>query len=503
MPTELFDPMVDGWFFGNWGETSEFNWDLFRETYLGVNPTENCVEASLDCAFFELFKICAKNGNCGGMSLLALALYKYGGYFGFCKPANFYTGDVSDPAKHIVGGPHRADLHRAINIIQARQFNVNGIRNFLDMADAKTLNNAVIAHQRVKELLGKGDYPVLSISTGVFGDNAHTIIPYNYTDGPGWPKYLYIWDPNHPGEAGRMMTINGPTAWTYTSQSTTYSGTANGWCFAIPMSLALHKARHPLSVGMVINTLMTLFITGSGSAVGQISDENGRRLYSEDADLHTSRGDLETDPTKRLPACCRWPWYGKKKDGDRLPEVYFYRRNPGISSRLTISLNGIQYRAAYCGANNLVTVDSDSRSRGRELVTISALGTTHQSVDITPTQNARTIGIRQARMGTDTKSWRAFEVQNLDLMRGDAVTIDVARDFSSIVVSSEDREVPFNLRIEQAIGRKTVHREETDLFTRPGKLISFMPVEWRKLKKTSISKEEISIPGRLRQKTKT
>ena len=45
-----FSPKNDGWYFENFSE-GDFTWDLFRESYLGVNPTENCVEAPLDCAF--------------------------------------------------------------------------------------------------------------------------------------------------------------------------------------------------------------------------------------------------------------------------------------------------------------------------------------------------------------------------------------------------------------------------------------------------------------------
>ena len=34
-----FDPQTNGWFFENWGEGPDFSWDLFRRTYLGVNPS--------------------------------------------------------------------------------------------------------------------------------------------------------------------------------------------------------------------------------------------------------------------------------------------------------------------------------------------------------------------------------------------------------------------------------------------------------------------------------
>ena len=78
--TDTFDPDRNGWIFENWGESTAFSWDLFRLTYIGINPTQDIVAAPLDCAFYEIFKDCAAQGNCGGMSLLALAMFKHGGW---------------------------------------------------------------------------------------------------------------------------------------------------------------------------------------------------------------------------------------------------------------------------------------------------------------------------------------------------------------------------------------------------------------------------------------
>ena len=185
-----FDPATDGWYFENWGEQSpycltscDFSWDLFRQTYLGVNPTHDCLEAPLDCAFYEIFKSCAKQGNCGGMSLLALAIYKYGGFMGFCGPARFFTG---------VKSPDREDLHRAVNILQARQFSTAGIENIMDIFDAGAINDANTAFATVKEALANGDYPLLSIANDYVGDAAHTVIPYKteiFPTGDSWYGY--------------------------------------------------------------------------------------------------------------------------------------------------------------------------------------------------------------------------------------------------------------------------------------------------------------------------
>jgi len=146
-----FDPKRDGWSFENWGDTVPFSWDLYRQTYLAINPTNDPVEAPLDVAFYEIFKNCSTGGNCGGMCLLALAMFEYGGYMGYCAPPNFFDGPPGP------NGPSRPDLRAAINIMQARQFSAPGIRNFLDVVKAGQLNDGVAAWHRIQSGLASGD----------------------------------------------------------------------------------------------------------------------------------------------------------------------------------------------------------------------------------------------------------------------------------------------------------------------------------------------------------
>ena len=81
--------------------------------------------------------------------------------------------------------------------MQARQFSAAGIRNFLDVVKAGQLNDGVATWNRVRSGLGSGDYCMLSLSNGVFGDAAHTIIPYR-ADMSGSAYVLHVWDPNRP-----------------------------------------------------------------------------------------------------------------------------------------------------------------------------------------------------------------------------------------------------------------------------------------------------------------
>ena len=111
---DQFDPQHDGWQFENWREDSpdlgDLSWDLYRRTYLAINPSNDPVAAPLDVAFYQVFKGCAGGGNCGGMSMLALAMFKHGGFMGWCSPPDFYLpANMADHKR-----PARTDLHEAI-----------------------------------------------------------------------------------------------------------------------------------------------------------------------------------------------------------------------------------------------------------------------------------------------------------------------------------------------------------------------------------------------------
>jgi hypothetical protein len=497
-----FSPKNDGWYFENFSE-GDFTWDLFRESYLGVNPTENCVEAPLDCAFFELFKKTAQYGNCGGMSLLALALFKFGGFMGFCAPASQYFGG-SD-------GPDRSDLKRAINILQARQFNVNGIRNIIELSQTNGINNAVKALGRVKELLAKGDYPVIVIANNLIGGDAHTLIAYDYEDNPNSTKFIHLWDPNNPYNLDPdhydfskpnpqcRLEIKGEQNWKYISgyfipnkhDVIEYEGNnPNAWCFVVPMSLIIQKARHPMSVGMAIDAIRTLFITGSGSAIGQISDEKGRRFYSSESDSRISWGGLETDPVYRLPDCIKWPWFNAREIRS-LPELYFLRPSRDNQSGLKIVLNGSSYKTVYGGGKDLITLESDEKGRGREEISLTNIGADSQSVEITTNLDERTLHLCQTRMDSAEKVWRTFTLQNIELTKKERISVEIIENFNSLVVLGKERNIPFDILIEQSQEGKIVRRREEGFKTTPGKIIKIRPGNWKKLKNTPINEEKI------------
>lgn len=500
-----FDPSVDGWYFENWGETSlycigcarsaghtgpcEFTWDLYRDTYLGINPTHDCLEAPLDCAFYEIFKACATDGNCGGMSLLALALFKYGGYMGFCSPASFYTGTES---------PDRDDLHRVINILQARQFSARGIMNFIEVYDANNINNAQDAYTKVKEHLARGDYTILSIANDALGDAAHTVIPYKAEIDSSGTKVMHIWDPNFPhddypghyGGSNELLVINGPFDWNYSpSPDKTYSGAGGGWCFVVPMSLVLSKSRQPMALELFAEALITLFVSGPGSAVSQISDDEGRRLYTTDVDVHASRLEFETDPETRLKGVIRWPWYFSNK-GHKIPgELYFMRRRRSKTSPLNVTISGTNYRMIKCMGKNLIEINSDSKEHARDTIKTYGLISDAVSMDITTTGKKREISISHLLTGATNKEWRRYQLRNIRLPKKVPITINMGKKMRAMAVSCREKEVKFELDIQQRFKGRVTTKNVGEVSTIPGKILRLAPKKWKILEKSKLIKD--------------
>lgn len=494
---DQFDPKLDGWYFSNWKEESpncvgscEFTWDLYRQTFLGVNPTHNCVEAPLDCLYYDIFKTCAAGGNCGGMALLALALYKYGGYMGFCSPAYFYTG---------AEGPDRDDLHRAINIFQARQFSASGVENFLELVDSGDLNNADRAFYEVKENLGKGDYPVLSLANSFYGgENVHTVIPYAVEENPaGYPtdtKIMHIWDSNHPYDedpdhyadwnTANHLVITDDYDWSYTSGSTLYSGSGwdSAWCFCVPMSKILHKSRQPMALDVMFDALLTVFVSGPGAVLSQVSDEDGHRLFARP---RTSTEEIwEKDPEMRLEGAFRWPYGGRSSPDD--PQLFFLRQPDENRDReVSFTVDGASYRLVLVSGGNIFQIEGRSAGSARDLISLSG-STENPYLRITTSSPERTLSLRRLRSKPGGDDWRGLLLSDLTISAETTVTIATVGDLSAIEVESTDTQLAFALSAQSKTRTDLLSRDFGKLSAPAGRRLQVGPTDWTRLDTTSL-----------------
>ena len=482
-----FNPKRDGWFFENWGELADFDWDLYRRTYLAINPTNDPVSAPLDVAFFQVFKSCAANGNCGGMALLALALFKYGGYLGYGSPASFYTGATS--------GPDRPDLHEAVNIMQGRQFSAAGIRNFLDVVKAGQLNDGFAAFNRIRSGLASGDYCMLSLSNGVFGTAAHTVIPYR-ADIVGTSKVLHVWDPNRPYDAfpqyydgdNNRVVITGPTTWSYDQSAgglfggTLYNGSMNGWFFAIPTSLEIHKGRQPISAGFILTGLTTLFVSGIGAAVTQITDDEGHRLYTSDR-KHRNLGDLETSSDRQLTGVAPWPWPGGL-GGDVPGELFFIERPQG-SSPLNVSVRGEAYRLVHLSSGHLTELAAGRAvSAAKDTIRLEGSADDAQSIVVSTGADSRQFDIHQLRHA-GPQDWRSVTVRNA-VVTEDKLQVRAPVAFDAVEISGTTTRRDFDVELRRYGDGKVATRLAPGQEVPAGKALLMAPSSWERLSRAKV-----------------
>jgi len=108
--------------------------------------------------------------------------------------------------------------------------------------------------------------------------------------------------------------------------------------------------------------------------------------------------------------------------------------------------------------------------------------------------------IKQLRTGTTGKEWRSFDIKNLKAARNVLVTIDVVGDLEAVTVSSPDREVQFDLDIQQRLKGKVTTRKVDRLSTTPGKVLRVAPKSWKMLEETEL--EKIELDKEVRQQMK-
>ncbi len=472
-----FDPKRDGWSFENF-TTADLSWDLYRRTYLAINPTENVIESPLDVAFYQIFKGCAAQGNCGGISVLALALFRFGGYMGYGSPAFFYAGGAN--------GPDRTDLYEALNIMQARQFSAPGIRNFVDVVKAGQLNDGHAAFTRIQGGLASGDYHVLSVSNGLFGDAAHTIVPYR-AEFIGSQRVLHVWNSNRPYDAFphhydndlNKIVITGPTQWRYDQGDggTAYDGSNNGWFFAIPTSLIRHKGRQPISASFVLTSLTLLFVSGTGS-VAQIEDDQGRRLFTG-AREHELRGDLETAEDRRLTGVAPWPWMGGL-GGDRPGELYVVEQPEG-SRPLTVTVKGGDYTLQQLSRDQLTEL---AQQDGRVAVDQIRLDGVGADVNLAIRTGAarRRFDVRYVKAETAGR-WQGVRVRNA-LVTDDVVRVRVPAGGTSVEVSAGDKPREVDVEFERGRGKRLSTSTLGSQRLPGGKVLVAEPGKWTAVRTT-------------------
>lgn len=484
--SDTFDPQRDGWSFRNWYGDVGFSWDLYRRSYLGISPTESPFKDGPEALFYKIFKTCAKNGNCGGMTMLALAIFKYGAYMGFSSPPSFYAAstDNADQKK-----PARQDLHEAINIMQAHQFSAAGIRNFLDVLNnKKILNDGFAAFQAIRDGLDSGDYCILSLANSTFGADAHTVIPYR-AEKENSERVLYVWNPNlpyavnprHYDEGCNKIIITGPKTWSYNQnipeniEQAVFSseeGDGNGaWFFAVPMSANIHKDKQPLGLFSDMTGANLLLNSGVGE-ISQIEDEDGRRLFTRDR--RSGRTVLETSPTRQLEGVVPWLRPGGAS-ADPQDQLFIVARAEG-SSPLNISVQGGPYKITHMSPRHSIELTSNGGAvDANDHVRLEHLPDGDHAIAVRSSNAQSHVNIHHLRCGKG-HGWRSVRVRSA-LPADDTLRVHAVREEDDVELAGEtDHEV--EVEFKRYDGTRLLGSTMPKQRVSTGRAIYVSPADW-------------------------
>jgi hypothetical protein len=238
-----------------------------------------------------------------------------------------------------------------------------------------------------------------------------------------------------------------------------------------------------MALDMVFDALMTAFVTGPGAAVTQVSDGEGHRLYSSDGE-HLRRGDLETDPARRLKGVGRWPWFGGAGRRALPGELYFMRRQLGERD-LEFTVSGSRYKIMAVAAGSMLEIEVASDRRSLDQVRISKLATARRAVEVRALDRTRTVHLRHVRSAVAGADWKSVEVRNARVGR-DGLALSTVGDLMAVELSSKERPVEFDLEVAQRRAGVVTRLPPRRLATISGRALQVAPTSWLDLDRSEL-----------------
>ena len=268
---------------------TKMDWNAFRDTYVGVAPSE-IESANFDIVFYEaLYKnLLFDSGHCFGIDVLAMMMKKYGGYYGYCHPPYIYAPQPPPMSKDS-SGPKDPDLVRTIQLVHGNQMTHGFLMFLLDLFAKRKNRDGNYALGQLQYFLAKDDPCVISITKELApgGGGGHVVVPYA-VDETSSPKRIYVYDPNRsyyrPGSEGKdfyenhlnYIEISGSGAWKFIMAGTlgVWQGDpgSGGNIMVVPLSVTGKKDRLPQSLfADAATAINSIFIFGQDACLEQIT----------------------------------------------------------------------------------------------------------------------------------------------------------------------------------------------------------------------------------------
>ncbi|MEP7236162.1 MAG: hypothetical protein ABI778_12785, partial [Ignavibacteriota bacterium] len=432
-------PEKFGWSFVNF-TTPVFNWDIYRNSMIGIPPDSSGVTAPFDLLFYDgAFKSAlSAGGNCYGLSIMSLIMDKDGGQLGYCCPANFYGGTGSL-------GPTDPKLRRAINIMHGHQVSLASIQDIVDQAAGAHSLLAHFGKDRIKELLDHEGPCLVSITKGLSPlDGGHTLIAYELKDLGGGHFHIMVVDPNRIWADSitldqREFYTNGRNfidvvgnTWTY--KMAMIGGSAavfdlwphggSGHLTGTSKSIAGPTGRVPTSLGLAVGELMTkLFISdlagGTGGEITQVYNPQGRRLFKP--------GERDIDWDHKTGLCSMVPFFPSDAIGHdtKFPfELYF---NQGAMPNAEINFTtGLKGSFVVLGDNSGYIKVTSENAGVSATMSVAGVGTSSPSVSISNASQAINCDIEILIPTKPGETNRIFTLKNVEILPGKSTPIHFA-----------------------------------------------------------------------------
>lgn len=496
---------IHGWFFDNF-KTPELSWDLFRETFIGIAPSQ-AESFSFDNLFYELIykKKLSEPGNCFGIDLLALLMQKYGGYLGFCEPPFIYPGDFISADWPTSKGPSSDELRKAIYLVHGHQINHRVVLNYLDVVAQNKQRDGNYAFSQIQSYLQKQDPCIVSITKDwAPGADGHAVIGYD-TQVSGGTKKIFVYDPNRsyyePGADGKTYydtdknTINiksstGEWEFLMAGTSGTYKGSpgSGGNIVIIPLSLAGPRDRIPQSVFADASEALTkIFIMGEGAEVAQITDAQGRRF------LKPGTREIDTDPATAMRNVV--PLIPFSQDSGRSPQVLFYRGNEPIEIEVRNAARG--YRLDVMGSRGYVSVRA-SNGRGLDKVRVEDLLSETPSLSFESRSQPSGHEIELRSIVKPNEEVRIYKLENVKIAQGTPTNWRLTDGGRVLETSAERCAVNYDITL-SALQREQVPAVKQQVRAEIGKQIRLYPSPSGRHQFGPIQVERSDLPSRLEQ----
>lgn len=473
---------TNGWSFDNF-TTGDFDWNMFRESFIGVAPTQ-ATSGNFDALFFDnVYKTLPNDGHCYGIDLLALMMLKHGGYLGYCHPPHIYAGSPAN-------GPDDPNLLKAMQLMHGQQLTHRFLLFILDVVAQNKNRDGNFAYAQLEYYLAKDDPCIISVTESLNPDDGgHAIIGYDVVD-LGATKRIMIWDPNRsyyePGADGKdyydlgqnFIEINSATgAWSFTMAGPElWSGSPGGGgnIVTIPLSVAGKRDRLPQSLfADVAEALTKIFVYADDAELEQVTDEQGRHLFIPG----THEPDTSVNGMKNImPFIPMTGGRGERKG----PKVYFYRGNDPIEISVK-SKSG--YRLEVMGTQGLVSL-SAPESKGIEHLRIAGINSATPELSLRSEATAKTHELEITTLTGRKDPVHVYQIKDLKIEQNQPANFCVRQAGNCLETSSRSSSMSYDLQL-----RNTIKPDRAppviirDMKVQPGEKLLIQPKRWDKLNK--------------------